>query len=459
MSKYLDVTGLSHLWDKIKAKFASIVDAVPLIVSTTTAAGVWTGNAPFATLQDGQTIKYWTSHTGVSGHQTTLNLTLADSETTTGAIPVYYRGTSILTNHVPANTCCTLTYRANVTIGDTTIAQGWWLDFAYYKDNDNYDRTFVSNFKPTATGKIIYARQLVFQMSDGTFKSITNSNSTNTSHTACTDKANGLGIINPQIVHFYNATTNVAVGKACGAYMYSAISAIDFRYSSNCGSTLTAQKPVYLVFTYEDGKYYLDEENGWYAQEIPRTANEEEGKYIYMYVGMAYSTYQTSLAHIHPLCIYKNGGIQPFVGNAGSGKSAYEIAVENGYRGTYKSITSVSLRYSQDWDSYVRNGYNFYVDGTLPEVGDTVIMRYSGNKTSSTSCFVGGVATTGTDALGQNYITIDADNYAVLADDGTKTDAELWAECNVEGKNTEAEWAREMSVDNIVARVLEIINA
>ena len=296
--------------------FAAAIEGIPFIASTTTTAGVWTGNAPFDALQDGQSIKYWVSLTGVTGQQTTLELTLPGGATT-GAIPCYFRGANILTNHVGANNCCMLTYRENVTIGDETITQGWWLDYAYYKDTttDTYDRTLVSNFKPTATGKIIYARQLVFQMSDGTFKSITNSNSTNTSHTACTDKANGLGIINPQIVHFYNNATNVAVGKACGAYMYSAISALDFRYSSNCGSTLTAQKPVYLVFTFEDGKYYLDDENGWYAQEIPRTASEEDEKYVYMFIGFAHSTYQVSLAAAHPMYVCRGGVVYPWTGN------------------------------------------------------------------------------------------------------------------------------------------------
>ena len=392
MSKYLDITGLSHLWDKIKAKFAPKTEGIPFIISTTTTAGVWTGNAPFDTLQSGQSIKYWTSHTGVSGQQTTLELTLADGETTTGAIPVYYRGTTILTNHVGANNCCMLTYRENVTIGDDTITRGWWLDFAYYKDTttDTYDRTLVTNFKPTATGKIIYARQLVFQMSDGTYKSITNSNSTNTAHTACTDKANGLGIINPQAVHFYNNATNVAVGKACGAYMYSAISAFDLRYSSNCGSTLVAKKPVYLVFTFEDGKFYLDDENEWYSQEIPRTANEEEGKYVYLFLGYAYSTYQSSLAIEKPLLVYKDGKIQPFIGDVSDGqdgqdgqdgKSAFEIAVENGYKGKYNLSGFRNDPYQmQEWEieEMIQSEGQFEV-GTTESIsaGDVLLVRPS----------------------------------------------------------------------------------
>lgn len=304
MSKYLDLTGLGYLWDKIKAKFASVVDAVPLIVSTTTAAGVWTGNAPFATLQDGQSIKYWTSHTGVSGQQTTLNLTLADGETATGAIPVYYRGTSILTNHVPANTYCTLTYRENVTIGEDTIAQGWWLEFAYYKDTDTYNRILVPNFRPTPT-KTMYGRQFVFLTDDG-YRSITNSNTTNTSHTRCT-----AGIYNPQTLHYFlsSSSNNCAAGAQASSTMYSALNGVNFRYCANCGTTLTKDKPVYLVFTHNaNGLYYLDAT--WYAQDLPTT---EDGK-IYMYIGTAYSNYQLDFESVHPMYWYHNGRVVPYAG-------------------------------------------------------------------------------------------------------------------------------------------------
>lgn len=129
------------------------------------------------------------------------------------------------------------------------------------------------------------------------------------------------------------------------------------------------------------------------------------------------------------------------------GKSAYETAVENGtYRGLYKSIKSATLQTTgQDWSDYITNnyGYNtFAITTGSANVGDAVVIRYSGTISSGMSCIVGGVKTISTDWSGIPQITIDPDNFAVLSDDGTKTDAELWAECSVCGKGTEADWAQ-----------------
>lgn len=66
----------------------------------------------------------------------------------------------------------------------------------------------------------------------------------------------------------------------------------DFRYSSNCGTTLLSNKPVYLVGTIEDdGLFYLDA-NTWWTQTIPTEADYR----TYIYVGNAYSSYQVWLS-------------------------------------------------------------------------------------------------------------------------------------------------------------------
>lgn len=62
---------------------------------------------------------------------------------------------------------------------------------------------------------------------------------------------------------------------------------VDFRYSSNAGSTLTANKPLYLVGTIgADGLFYLD--TTWWTQTLPTTA---DGK-VYVDIGMTYDTYR-----------------------------------------------------------------------------------------------------------------------------------------------------------------------
>lgn len=78
---------------------------------------------------------------------------------------------------------------------------------------------------------------------------------------------------------------------------------VDLRYSTNCASTLTAQRPVYIVGTIEnDGLFHLDVSQ-WYTQTEPTYA---DGK-VYVYVGMAYSTYQIWLSTENPAYMFYNG--------------------------------------------------------------------------------------------------------------------------------------------------------
>jgi len=114
-----------------------------VIVGTQTAATAsWTGVTSSNTLIDKQQIAYWLPV--ASAANATLNLTLADG-TTTGAIPLYYQGTTRLGTHYPAGSVVHLTYRENVTIGSTTIAKGWWGDANYNTNDNTYDRIRFNN--------------------------------------------------------------------------------------------------------------------------------------------------------------------------------------------------------------------------------------------------------------------------------------------------------------------------
>ena len=77
----------------------------------------------------------------------------------------------------------------------------------------------------------------------------------------------------------------------------------DFRYSSNCGTTLTTNKPVYLVGTVKaDGLFYFDTTT-WWTQTEPTSADNK----VYIYVGMAYSNYQVWLNTENPAYQFYNG--------------------------------------------------------------------------------------------------------------------------------------------------------
>ena len=112
-----------------------------IVVGTqTSATASWTGTVSFDSMTDGMQITYWLPQT--SGSSATLNLTLKDGSTT-GAIPLYYGGTTRISTQYPAGSVLHLTYRENVKIGSTSIAKGWWADANY--DSNTYDRIRMSN--------------------------------------------------------------------------------------------------------------------------------------------------------------------------------------------------------------------------------------------------------------------------------------------------------------------------
>lgn len=147
-------------------------------------------------------------------------------------------------------------------------------------NNTNTSRTqFASAVKAGAFGCKRYT--LLMKDTDDTWVSFVNqSNNTGTSKTVSAG-----GHILGKLIYL-DAGSDYASGSNTGAVFDAR--EFDFRYSSNCGSTLVAHRPVYLVGTiHSDGLFYFDADTSkWYTQEVPTT---EDGR-TYIYVGMAYST-------------------------------------------------------------------------------------------------------------------------------------------------------------------------
>lgn len=280
--------------DKIKWDSSMI----PHVTQTNTARAVaLTGDCPeLSELVDGQSIIYRFNFQ--SNTNATLELTLADGSTT-GAVNVYYGGTTRLTTHCAAGNDYRLTYHKNTPINGSGSYTGWWVE-------GNYDANTVTqlrtSMRPTASGATLYGTQLIF-WTGSAWRSITTSRGTGTAKTCMTD-----GIPDPQAMLYFSTAGSVASGSQIAAStIYRAIDAVDFRYSSNCGTTLTAHAPIYLVWTRgTDGLYYLAPT--WWTQTLPTS---DDG-YIYEYVGDSYSTYQFSLSPSHPMYVYKDGGIKPY---------------------------------------------------------------------------------------------------------------------------------------------------
>jgi len=297
--------------------------SVEYIKGTQTAATAsWTGVTTEFSLRDGKTIMYYLPYKGAAN--VTLNLTLADN-TTTGAIPVYLNystssNDSALTRvstHYPAKSVIQMTYdgvahqwkttgyNTNVNTNTVGVLGGYKLKAG----------TNVNNESATT----VYRYTLIMKKTIGdnpTWVSLVTSSSTGTT------KARYTGGLYPDEVYYMSNNINSSpYGYNTGAETgtsYRATS-IDLRYSTNCGSTLDLDKPVYLVGEINslDGLFYLDPI--WWTQTEPTM---EDGK-TYIYIGRPYSAYQVYLSEKKPLMRYYRGAFRTEEEIAGMTATSY----------------------------------------------------------------------------------------------------------------------------------------
>lgn len=272
----------------------------PIIYGTQTdTTGAWTGFAPFDSLVDGQKILYFLPFAG-SGNAT-LNLTLPDGSTT-GDNNVYYASTTRMSTHYGAGNFIPLTYHVNLQWGtSTTKYTGWWA----FSDRtiDTANNIEVGNLKLKAGTNGIFGGTLIMRTGDGLYESIVTSKST-----ATTKTKNPSGFYLDEIFYYSSSGSAITSGNTTGTYvLYSQGHSMDFRYSSNCGSTLVAYKPIYLVGTITNGLFYLDDV--WWTQTLP---TKQDGK-VYIYIGEACSTVNYCLSTNHHIFHFINGNIEPYV--------------------------------------------------------------------------------------------------------------------------------------------------
>ena len=266
----------------------------------TAKTGAWTGNLPeVAELYEGLIIDYWLPFDG-SGNAT-LNLTLKGG-VTSGAVNMYYGGTTRLTTHLPANYVGQFIYQT-VTISGTNYT-GWWM-LRSYLDGNTTD--IVQLYMGTGTfvaHSAVYRYQLLFQIDENTLTPLNNvNNTTGTTKTMLTSvEFDPFGY-----VFFYNSTTNIAANGNIGNSLYYHRQNLDLRYSLNIGSTLIANKMVYLVLTITNGKAKIVADPCW-VQTLP---DSNDGKY-YMLLGRAASTTNLTLYTDHPIYYHDGTSLRKF---------------------------------------------------------------------------------------------------------------------------------------------------
>ena len=291
-------------WNNLKYAFhRNNTRNIEYIVGTQTAAtGAWTGVSEDTSLYDGKLILYFLPCAG-SGNAT-LNLTLADG-TQTGAIPVYLGSSGV--NGTRMTTQLAVKTQGAPVLLAYDAKNNIWGAMQYWTDANTYDRNLLNDTRVTAGTNKIMNYSLVMQKADGTWESCTTTSGTGTSKTKNTSGFR-LGKI---WVYNYNETI-AANALTRNDYLYDCIPHT-LTYSTNCGTTLVARKPVYLVGTIgNDGLFYLD--TPWWTQTEPTT---EDGK-VYIYLGDAYSTSAIYKVANNPIYEYRDGAFRPYTSRQAS---------------------------------------------------------------------------------------------------------------------------------------------
>ena len=287
--EYSDVSASSsyeaakEAWNKANNAESLASEVQPeLIVGThgSTATATWTGTSTkLSSITTGTRIQYKLSSAGASN--VTLNLTLTD-ESETGAKAVYWKDSTQLSTQYPQGSIIDIIYDGSV-----------WRILNPYTDN-NTNTIGVCAGLVTAGPNTIYKYTLCMEDANGKWNSIVTSSGTGTS------KARYTASLLPDKVLYNSANSNYAANAntATGA-MYRAL-AVDLRYSTNCGSTLVAGLPVYLVgmLSNSTGLFTLDAT--WWTQTVPSAS---DGK-VYIYLGIAYSTTSIYLAEDNTMYQY-----------------------------------------------------------------------------------------------------------------------------------------------------------
>lgn len=293
---FLDKTGLTYLWGKIKAYITK--KTIPLIEGTqASSTSAWTGVAPFSELVDGQVINFYLPFASTST-AVTLNLTLS-SGGTTGALPVYYdNGTGRMTIHFGRGSIITLMYKASrVNSSGTTITNSW----LHISDRDTTDvhSLRIENGSIIAGANGVKQNSLCAMDSTGKYRSFTTTDGTGTSKTVNSSAK----FRNPMLIFKNNSDTNYASDAEVGTgyQSYYAQATVDLRYCCNDWSAFTKNTPTYLECSKDSDGYFSVS-----SSIIVQPQNDFLTGYYYIYLGNTRrdQAYYMTLQPNHPVFYY-----------------------------------------------------------------------------------------------------------------------------------------------------------
>lgn len=312
-----------------------------VIGTQTSSTNAFTGNLPkgITQLTDGMVIRYWLPYNGTTSTATlTLNY---DSGGSTGALPVYFRATSRLTSHVPGGNYITLMYRENTQLNGSTYT-GWWLHFAYDTNDIDRIRDNATSFKvgtnPVLKSTLVSIVESEFD--DIRYESLVIDTTTKEVNT-------NAFVIGAPI--YWSVSTHSA--NTIHSYMYSiyeAISSIGIWGMKAVSFSLYL--PLYVECTVDEDRRHYHLTETLFTQ-----YNFVQGN-CYIFIGMMCSTTQCGLSVNNPMYYYDGTNLIPYDESIFSYKDHSHITSD---------ITDFPTSLPNPTSLYIRDSYTnptYYVD-------------------------------------------------------------------------------------------------
>ncbi|MGM9968911.1 MAG: hypothetical protein ACI35S_00775, partial [Anaeroplasma sp.] len=331
---YIDKsTNTIYRWDG--SSYVVVGSGNPIIkcydTGTSDTAGTWTVSIPEITeLTEGLSIKIRLK-TSYNTSGNTLNVNGL------GAKTIYWRYGSKLTSHYAKESVLDLTYTESA-ISSGTDTSGWIVENVYDSTNVQQLRNYYTRF---AAKSSLYRYMICFvNQSNELIPANGTSNSTATTKTLTTESFDlGKGI------YYYNSTSTISAGSLPGTNtLYKQLGLIDLRYSFNTGTTLTANKPIYLVVSPQsDGQVKLS--SAPIVQSLPPSSTP----FWFVFLGNAYDTYRIELVTEHPIYVYGSNGLMEITSHVYKSLSTIPTKVsdlenDSGFTTNTGTVTSVAVK-------------------------------------------------------------------------------------------------------------------
>jgi len=205
----------------------------------------------------------------------------------------------------------------------------YWMmdDWTYTADGNDTSQLRSYYSHPTAGGNGIKQYSLFARLADGTYSSFTTNSGTGTK---TFDTTNYFDI---NKIYYANRSSDLASGSVMGNdQMSQQMNLVDCRYTFNgitTSSGFTANKPVYLMFSYASGyvqsgiyaadtlsnhyKLYIKDNKIWTHEPFSVVTYEDMSDIIiFVLIGFAYDSYRISLLEQNIAYLYNGDSLLPF---------------------------------------------------------------------------------------------------------------------------------------------------